>query len=84
MATGNGRIDLLITFRQEEFALELKIKRDRFTIEDGKEQLARYLDRLGLKKGWLVIFDPAEIDWEEKFYWQETLYNDKTITLVGV
>jgi hypothetical protein len=84
MAAGNGRLDILIKFRQEEFALELKIKRDRFTIEDGKEQLDRYLDRLGLKKGWLVIFDPADIEWEEKLYWQETVYNDKTIVMVGV
>ncbi|MDQ1355195.1 MAG: hypothetical protein QG657_5505 [Acidobacteriota bacterium] len=84
MAAGNGRLDILIKFRQEEFALELKIKRDRFTIEDGKEQLDRYLDRLGLKKGWLVIFDPADIEWEEKLYWQETVYNDKTIIMVGV
>jgi hypothetical protein len=84
MAVGNGRLDILIKFRQEEFALELKIKRDRYTLEDGKEQLARYLDRLGLKKGWLILFDPADIAWEEKLYWQEISYNDKTIILVGV
>jgi len=84
MAAGNGRLDILIKFRHEEFALELKIKRDRYTIEDGKEQLARYLDRLGLKKGWLIIFDPADLPWEEKLYRQETAYQDKTLILVGL
>jgi type II secretory pathway predicted ATPase ExeA len=55
MAVGNGRIDMLVKFREQEFAFELKIKRDSYTIEDGKEQLDRYLERLGLQKGFLVI-----------------------------
>ncbi|MGE5342794.1 MAG: AAA family ATPase [Candidatus Omnitrophota bacterium] len=84
MAAGNGRIDLLVRFRDQEFPLELKIKRDNYTIDDGKEQLDRYLDRLGLKKGYLVIFDPSDIEWEKKIYMQETVYQDKTIIMVGV
>lgn len=84
MAVGNGRIDMLVKFGKQEFALELKVKRDRYTIEDGKEQLARYLDGLGLEEGYLVIFDPGDIDWEEKIYWQEIVYNGKTIVMVGL
>ena len=84
MAVGNGRIDMLVKFAKQEFAFELKIKRAKFTIEDGKEQLDRYLDKLGLKKGYLVIFDPGDIPWEEKLYWQEIVYNDKTIIMVGL
>jgi hypothetical protein len=84
MALGNGRIDLLVTFGNQEFALELKIKRDRYTIEDGKEQLGRYLDRLGLKQGYLVIFDPGPAEWEEKLYFQEIPLGDKKITMVGL
>lgn len=83
MAVGSGRLDMLVKFKNQEFALELKIKWDQYTIEDGKEQLARYLDGLGLKKGYLVIFDPADIEWEKKIYWQETFYKDKTIIMVG-
>ncbi|MGE5343836.1 MAG: hypothetical protein ACM3SY_20390 [Candidatus Omnitrophota bacterium] len=64
--------------------MELKIKRDSYTIEDGKEQLDRYLDQLGLTKGYLVIFDPSDIEWEKKIYINETTYNDKTIVMVGV
>jgi hypothetical protein len=54
------------------------------TIEDGKEQLARYLDRLGLNGGYLVIFDPGDREWEEKIYMKEIDFNDKAIIMVGV
>ncbi|MCP5103230.1 MAG: hypothetical protein GY950_07625 [bacterium] len=84
MAVGNGRIDLLVKFGKQEFALELKIKRDNYTIEDGKEQLDRYLDKLGLKEGYLVIFDPSAKEWEEKLYFKDVDYNDKKITMVGL
>jgi hypothetical protein len=84
MAVGNGRIDMLVKFHKQEFAMELKVKRARYTIEDGKEQLNRYLDKLGLNQGYLVIFDPAEIEWEEKIYIKQVSYNDKTIIMVGV
>jgi hypothetical protein len=84
MAVGSGRVDLLVKFGNQEFALELKIRRGRHTIEDGKEQLGRYLDRLGLDEGYLVIFDPADIEWERKLYIEKTRCNDKTIIIVGV
>jgi len=84
MALGNGRIDLLVKFGKQEFALELKIKRDKYTVEDGKKQLGRYLDRLGLKVGYLVIFDPGPAEWEDKLYYQEIPVGDKTIIMVGI
>ncbi|MCP5107869.1 MAG: AAA family ATPase [bacterium] len=83
MAVGNGRMDLLVKFKKQEFAFELKIKRDNYTIEDGKEQLHRYLDGLGLNEGYLLIFDPGKADWQEKLYIEEIDYNQKTITMVG-
>ncbi|MCU0287868.1 MAG: ATP-binding protein [Acidobacteria bacterium] len=84
MALGNGRIDLLVKYKKQEFALELKIKRDKYTIEDGKKQLGRYLDRLGLRQGYLVIFDPGPGEWEEKLYYHEMALGDKTIIMVGL
>lgn len=84
MAVGNGRLDMLVKFGTQEFALELKIKWGTYAVDDGKEQLARYLDGLGLDKGYLVIFDPGETPWEEKIYWKETQYNNKTIVMVGL
>jgi len=84
MAVGNGRIDMLVKFKKQEFAFELKIGRDQSTIEEGKEQLARYLDRLGLPAGYLVIFDPGDKEWEEKLYLKEITYNGKKIIMLGL
>jgi hypothetical protein len=84
MALGNGRIDMLVKFGTQEFALEIKIKWDNSTIQEGKEQLARYLDTLGLSQGYLVIFDPGDIQWEKKIYWKETVHNGKTIIMIGM
>ncbi|MCK4764058.1 MAG: AAA-like domain-containing protein [Candidatus Aminicenantes bacterium] len=84
MAVGNGRIDILIRFGKQEFALELKIQRHSYTVEDGKKQLSRYLDGLGLEEGYLVIFDPGDKEWEEKLYFEEIEYQGKKITMVGL
>lgn len=84
MAVGNGRIDMLVKFGKQEFAMELKIKRDRYTIPDGKKQLGRYLDRLGLSEGFLVVFDPGKKSWKEKLYYKEVSLGDKKIIMVGL
>ena len=57
---------------------------DKYTIEDGKAQLARYLDHLGLDQGYLVVFDPGDKEWEEKLYYRTTDYNGKVLVLVGL
>ncbi|MGE5342747.1 MAG: AAA family ATPase [Candidatus Omnitrophota bacterium] len=84
MALGNGRIDLLVRYHGQRVVLETKIKRGNQSIEKGKKQLSKYLDQLGLKEGYLVIFDPAEIEWEKKIYMNEISHDDKTIIMVGV
>ena len=63
-AVGSGRIDLLVRWPLpdgdlQRFAVELKVRRDGDPdpTSAGLEQLGRYLDRLGLDRGTLVIFD---------------------------
>lgn len=46
--------------------------------------MAGYLDVLGLNTGYLVIFDPADIEWDKKIYWKETVFNNKTIIMAGL
>ncbi len=46
--------------------------------------LDRYLDCLGLAEGYLVIFDPRDIEWEKKFYWKTETYKSRKITMVGL
>ncbi|MCP4216955.1 MAG: ATP-binding protein, partial [bacterium] len=84
MAVGNGRIDMLVKYKEQQFALELKINRFSYTIPDGKEQLHGYLDRLGLDEGYLVIFDPGDKSWDEKITYDKITYKGKTLFMVGM
>jgi len=60
---GRGRIDLCIRWPRpeglERWAVELKVRRDGRPdpLADGLEQLSGYLDRLGLDRGTLILFD---------------------------
>ncbi len=84
MAVGNGRVDLLVKYNRQRIAIELKIKRGDRWLEKAKQQLSNYLDRLSLKEGFLVIFDPGQGEWKDKLYYNETEYNDKKIIMVGL
>jgi len=54
------------------------------TEQDGLEQLGAYMDKLGAREGWLVIFD-RESDklWEEKIYWKTVDLPQGRIHVVG-
>ncbi len=58
-AIGSGRMDLYLRYGPDVLAMELKVWRDgeRDPLNEGLEQLERYLGGLGLDSGWLVIFD---------------------------
>jgi hypothetical protein len=62
-AVGSGRIDLCIRWprqeRTERWAIELKVWRDGRPdpLVQGLKQLGNYLERLGLDRGTLIIFD---------------------------
>lgn len=58
-AIGSRRMDLLLRYRTQRFAFELKVWRDDEPdpLIEGLEQLDDYLSGLGLDTGWLVIFD---------------------------
>lgn len=64
-AAGRGRLDLCIRWPLPEggfdrWAIELKVWRDttpRDPVSEGKDQLVGYLERLGLERGTLMVFD---------------------------
>jgi len=60
-AIGSKRLDLCEEFRGESFAIEVKTWRDTDKSADpvieGMKQLDGYLARLGLARGWLLLFD---------------------------
>ena len=61
--TGNGKIDLLLKYREQVYALELKSFKDMYTFEKGIGQAAEYGRQLGLKEIALLVF--VELSEEE-------------------
>lgn len=55
------RLDVIITYFQNKYVVELKIWRGQAAHEEGLTQLSTYLDRQGLTEGYLVIFDHAAV-----------------------
>ncbi|CAK0775784.1 hypothetical protein CCP4SC76_6090004 [Gammaproteobacteria bacterium] len=85
MAVGNGRCDLWIEFGHDQFVLELKLQHHTWSEEDGLEQLARYLSRLNLVHGYLLLFTTnPDTPWEQRLRWESQEQDGKRITLVGM
>jgi hypothetical protein len=81
---GRGALDLLVEWKDERHAIEVKLRRDTTTEERALEQVTRYLDKLGLGDGWLVMFDlRSEPSWDERLFLREVEHGGKTIRLVG-
>jgi hypothetical protein len=75
------RLDVVITYLNEKFIAELKLWRGESYHEQGLEQLSDYLDRQGLKEGYLVIFDHSEVkNWHSE--WLEVA--DKKVFVIWV
>lgn len=83
-ATGRRRIDLCVNFHSHKYPVELKLYYNEKTYAEGLKQISDYMDKLGEKVGWLVIFDrETDKDWEEKIYSKTETLNGKTIFVFG-
>ena len=51
------RMDLIVTYGQQEFVIELKIWRGEAYEQSGRDQLADYLNTRHMNEGYLVTFD---------------------------
>jgi type II secretory pathway predicted ATPase ExeA len=81
---GRGALDLLVVWKQDRHAIEVKLRRDTETEEDALDQIARYLDHAGLPAGWLVMFDlRKERSWDEKLFTREVTHAGKRVRIVG-
>lgn len=66
-ALGRKRIDLLVTWKNCKYVIELKIKHNKNTEEKGIVQTREYIDLCGAQEGHLVIVDRSiEKTWEQK------------------
>ncbi len=89
---GSGRIDLLIAWplpggERQRFAVELKVwrrDRDPDPLDQGLEDLSAYLDRLGLCRGTLIVFDrrPSAPPLPERSCRDETTHHGRRITVL--
>jgi hypothetical protein len=85
MAAGTGRTDLCLVFENQKYPIELKIRRNDKTMEEGIVQTMRYIDTFGCKEGWLAIFDQRpEISWDEKIFIKKETVDGKKVTVVGL
>ena len=56
-----------------------------FKDPDSYAQLAGYLDHLGLREGWMAVFDTdSDKPWDEKLYNRDVQYNGRTLHIVGL
>jgi hypothetical protein len=81
---GRGALDLMIFWKAERHAIEVKLRRDTETETEALDQVARYLDRAGLGDGWLLMFDlRREVSWTDKQFVRTVEHAAKTIRIVG-
>jgi len=75
-AAGSGRLDLMVEHGGVKMAIEVKVWRDKQAdpLIEGLEQIERYLDRLQLETGFLVLFDrrSSAPEWAARMSWLET------------
>ena len=68
---GRGALDLMISWKQERHAVEVKLRRDTQT-------------EAGLGEGWLVLFDlRSELPWSEKLTLRDVEHAGKRVHVVG-
>ncbi len=77
----NKRMDLVITFRNKRFIIELKIWRGSKRYDDGIDQLCNYLDSYSLDKGYMVVFN---FNKNKKYKTEKISKNQKNISAVFV
>ena len=84
MAASTGRVDLCIEYQQHRYPIEMKIRRNDSTYTEGLIQTAGYMDKLGNKEGWLVLFDQRKgPSWEDKLYVKKESIDNQTVTVFG-
>jgi len=81
--TGNGKIDLILKYRKQTYALELKSFRDMYDYQEGIEQAASYGRSLELSEIFLLVF--MELKEEDvKELEQEIQKNNITVIVIPV
>ncbi|GBU23739.1 hypothetical protein R83H12_00356 [Fibrobacteria bacterium R8-3-H12] len=84
MALGKNRSDICIEWEGQKYPIELKLYQRAKTAKDATEQILKYMERVGSKEGWVVIFDRTpKKSWSKKLYAKEVKQAGKKITFFG-
>ena len=80
-AAGAGRLDLLVIVGNQQMAIEVKVWRTsrKDPLIEGLQQMQRYLQRMNLDQGYLVIFDQRA----DAAIWDERMHVGEARTVVG-
>ena len=87
MAIGNGRTDLAVFWKDQVIPIELKMHHDKWSQPEGIEQLGRYMDKLGQKSGYLILFEKKsseELPWEVRLRREIHEVAGKEVILLGM
>ena len=84
MALGSGRLDLGVVLHDRTYAVEVKtVAYYEKSPEAAHEQMTRYMDRLGVNEGWLVVADSdLSKPWDDKIRTSSFEYGGKTVHVV--
>jgi len=85
MAVGNGRTDLAVFWKDQVIPIELKLNHNARSLPEGRRQISRYMDKLGQKAGYLLIFEKKsseELPWDDRLKWEVLEVEGKAVTLV--
>jgi hypothetical protein len=84
MALGKNRADICIEWGEQKYPIELKLYKGVKTVKESTEQILKYMERVGSKEGWVVIFDRTpKKSWSKKLYMKEVKQAGKKITIFG-
>lgn len=75
------RLDVVVTYNQSKYVIELKIWRGLEYHKKGLNQLEDYLDIQGLDKGYLVVYN---FNKNKEYKQENTIINEKEIFVVYV
>lgn len=81
-ALGRKRVDLYVTWKEQTFVIELKIKHGEETLNKGLLQTSEYMDLCGASEGHLLIFDrDPDKSWSDKISSEVVNFNSKLINI---
>jgi hypothetical protein len=84
MALGKNRADVCVEWETQKYPIELKLYGGRSSVKVSTEQILKYMERVGSKEGWVVVFDrTSKKSWSKKLYVKEFRQSGKKVTIFG-